>query len=745
MNIKIRAMDIKTNRLTTLIGVIGIIIILFLFSIFVISGCTDTLKGQMNPNKRPIVSFVNIPPDSSNFSRNPQVYWVGSDIDGQIDYYRYYVAKASQVGSDPLSFIQTVGDSMWTYMDVDLSASDPKTTGTIPLKANLNDPVNSYVPQYIFLQAFDNDGNASDIAYRILNRNDNPPDTRIAYIDTSRPFVNSVFSGGIITGVQVNWEGSDRKDYEELGLIPPPFDFQWRLYGPYTTQELGDIDSSFIKKVFVTEDARMFYVGDTLIQCDTLSVLDTNINGIDTSIFVDSCDTIIFTDATTATPFYHPDSLFMVNDSSFINSSYNKLVDTSSNGIDSWIQKTSDTIYNVYRYDQTDTTVQKYFIFWLRTRDDAFVSDITPAFIKFSVINPKYERDVALLDFSSTGGTNVNSYVKQDTAKAFWYNLIHNWKPNVVFDTSYFQANVYTRGDAHRSGIDYVRPVKYGYDAPLKLLLQHKVLILYKESTNNSTKTVKSGVSNIYTAIDAGINAWATWRDPFGGDAQPDKGDDFHIKTHIVPPLYTAYFGVVKLIDSRWFQSAFRFNIDSGGVYLAKRVEDFKGAYSLDESQWPTLDVDTALLHQRLHWPDGPPFDTLFIWIDSIASLPAVNWSVRSYGTEPMYLYKSLYGANHPLGADFSFEGSPVGIRYKTSLYKTVHFNFTPMVIDTSQMQELADNVLDWLYNPNLSSAKISDNRYPDAKVKISVSEARQRYWQRREEETKEKLESLGK
>ncbi|NOY89080.1 MAG: hypothetical protein GXO93_06800, partial [FCB group bacterium] len=349
MNIKIRAMDIKTNRLATLMGVIGIVVILFIFSIVVISGCTDTLKGQMNPNKKPIVSFVNIPPNNSDFSRNPQVYWIGSDIDGLIDYYRYYVTTASQVGSDPLSFIQTVGDSAWTYIDVDPSASDPQTTNIIPLKANLDDPVNSYVPQYIFLQAFDNDGNASDVAYRILNRNDNPPDTRISYIDTTKPFVNSVFSGGIITGVQINWKGSDRKDYEELGLIPPPFDFQWRLYGPYTQQEIQDIDSLFIKDVFVTEDARIFFIGDTLIRCDTLSVLDTNINGVDTTIFIDSCDTIIFDATTKGTPFYHEDKLFLVDDSSFVNSPYNKLVDTSSNGIDSWVQKTSDTIYNVYR------------------------------------------------------------------------------------------------------------------------------------------------------------------------------------------------------------------------------------------------------------------------------------------------------------------------------------------------------------------------------------------------------------
>jgi hypothetical protein len=90
------------------------------------------------------------------------------------------------------------------------------------------------------------------------------------------------------------------------------------------------------------------------------------------------------------------------------------------------------------------------------------------------------------------------------------------------------------------------------------------------------------------------------------------------------------------------------------------------------------------------------------------------------------------------LGISQSFNGRPVAHRLTTSLFKTVHFNFTPLAIDSTQMQVVVDSVLNWLYDPTLGSSSVSDGRYPEAQVKVSVAEARENYRVRQEQYRKE-------
>jgi len=709
-------MDNKLSRTKTLSMLAIVAAATMVFSVLFMFGCTDTIDGDMNVNQKPIVYFVNIPPDGQQFSRNPEVYWVGLDNDGQIDYFRYYVISEDDLGgADPLIVVADVDDTLWTYLDVDPLVSDPQTTNTISLKADLNDPVNTYVPQYVFLQACDDNGLMSDIVYRVFNRNDNPPETMIYSIYADTPYVNSVLEGGIITGVRLRWEGTDRKDYDEQGLEAPPFEFEWKLFGPYTDEEAMLIDSSYIKIVFVTEDARIFGLGDTLIRCDTF-VVDTSIGGVDTTIFIDSCDTVVFEDTTANTPFFSQERLLDIDSTDFFSS---KLVTTSSNGIDPWVMSTSDTIYNVYRNEAPDTTVQLNFVFWIRSRDDALVADLTPDFKIFGVINPQFERDVAIIDF--TGIINppyFTVYKAIDTAKAFWYNSLKTWKPDVVFDTTFFDES-YPPTVALKTGVDYIMAGRYPDGIPLSLLLKHKMLILYSEDIRKSgfvEGPSKMGFPEILMAIDAGINVWATWRAPVDGEI------GFTSFYPQVPLDYTRYFGVEDMVFSNWIVYAMGLGV------VRQRIEDFIGAYSIDTDQWPNFEIDTSYLHNRLLW-SGPASKTG--WVDSIGSLPEVNWSSRSYGTEVMYLYKSRFGgASHPVGFIYTFEGSPVAHRLETSIYRTVHFNFTPLVIRSDQAQLIVNNVMEWIYEPWLDEP-VSAERYPNAAVKISIPEARQHFLER--------------
>ncbi|UCD62961.1 MAG: hypothetical protein JSW34_09390 [Candidatus Zixiibacteriota bacterium] len=688
----------------------------------ILSGCADTLEGDINENLNPVVYFVNIPPEDFSFSHNPEVYWFGSDPDGQIDYYRYLVATAETVQSDQsdaaLAYAATQDDSAWTYVDVDPLQSDPQTAHVIPLTADMLDPVRTYVTQFIFVQAFDNEGAGSNIACRRFSRNDHPPATRIWNVANDTPFVNSAVPGGIITGVNIRWEGSDERDYDEQGLVAPPFEYEWRLYGPYTDDSLQYIYDNFVETVFVTPEAVIYHFGDTLIVCDSV-LIDT----VEEPYWEKTCDTIEFgpDDASSSTVHYRVDTLLDINNDYFARN----LVTRSDDGIDEWVFDTQDTIYNVFAgYEDEGLTIQRKFIFWCRCRDDALVADPTPAFTWFPTINPRHERDVLVFDMSS--GQIPIGAVRLDLAnlhvrKGYFKDMLETWNPSITFDTAGYWGDYLQRAD-------YDLMPQVGRSR-LRKLLSYKVLVIYEDamygSGFNSGSNIGANYVDVLTAIDAGINCWITARGfLFGNYADWERYPP-------VPPEMGYYFGVDGVFFAGW--GAYM-RIGAGPVpSVTVRIEDFIGAYSIDPEVWPDLAVDTALLHARYQ------LDTLFTanfvcyWIDSIASLPEVDWCERRYGTEVMYLYKSLYGPNHFLGWPYAIEGTPVAHRYETNLFRTAWFMFTPLAIEAGPMQELANEVMDWLYDPTLGAAKptVVEERYPGAAVKISVDEARENYDQR--------------
>lgn len=694
-----------------------------------LASCTDTLKGELYENQPPIVYFANIPPDGYRTGRNLVVYWYGTDKDGLIDYYRYHVATVDQVGQDtPEDYIAKIHDTEWTYIDVDPSASNPQTAHAIPLLADPDDPVTTFVDQWVFLQAFDMEGLGSDIIYRRFPRNDNPPETRILDFSTKIPFVDGD-SGGVVSGVKMNWEGSD-PDYTR----DPVLEYQWRLYGPYPDSIFQIIRDSFIAPVFLTVKGKVHNLDDTLVFCDT---------------FPDSvnCDTFVVTDPIPeeAKRWGELQPKFFVDDLEFIaRPELNKVADSSFDGVDEWITSTTTTIYNVYRhYAKTvegtpaDTTVEMNFIFWVRSRDDALVADLVPAFTDtLPVIRPRYERAVAVVDFTGRPTARPTWTDLRTQRVPFWRNAIHKWNPDVAFQID--SAELWNDGTSP----DYLDAPKAN-EVPLAFLLKHKVLILYDDDVLVANLSgINKASSNIYTAIDAGVNVWLTMRSSLntgqGGQQEPNW-------VFNVPREYREYFGVTMIPFSGWACHA-QGSLETGGcedgACPTDRIEDFIGAYALDSTRWPNLDVDTALLRTRFMWGQSayPTIGYLapcFEYEPEHPGLPEVDWSARLSTTQALYLYKSFYGSNHPRGGNYNMEGNPVAHRYNTGLFRTVHFNFTPLAIDSVQMQIVIDSVLNWLYDPALS-APTSTIRYPDAPVQISISEARERYWRRVEEQAKE-------
>jgi len=105
-------------------------------------------------------------------------------------------------------------DSVWTYLQVEPQTGQPQTSVIIPLTANLSDPVRVYIPQFVFVQAIDDQGVFSSVVFRKYQRNNNPPATRILGFDSSRtPFIDAVQPGGVATGIRMIWTATDNIDY----------------------------------------------------------------------------------------------------------------------------------------------------------------------------------------------------------------------------------------------------------------------------------------------------------------------------------------------------------------------------------------------------------------------------------------------------------------------------------------------------------------------------------------------------
>jgi hypothetical protein len=706
-------------------------------SLLCFGGCTKDIEGNQVTNERPSVWFVNVPPEGSKASINPIINWVGSDRDGQIDFFRYIVIREDYVadslglgeGFNPLvtpltsTQVQTfvddiltgIPDTLWTYLQVETSIANPQTSNIIPMQAEITSPVLVYVPQFVFVQAFDEAGLGSDVAFRRFLRNDNPPQTRIRTNPAGAPFINAPSSQGASTGIRLRWEGSDVLDYP---ADPPPLEYQWKLFGPYDSATYHNLIDAFEDTVFVTPDARVFRNGqpptcDTItpdsIICFTYMICDTTfVEGRDSIV----CTTILVDTITASSIYGTREPMLHVLDEAFVNSPvYNKVADSSDNGYGNpWVTDTRDSMFNVYWNAPSDTSVQMNFIFWVRSRDDARVPDLTPAYISFSVIDAKHERDVVVFD--AQRGSRLNG-PSRTAVRAYWDTVMTSWiaqRPDgadIKWDTAK-DYGVLSQWDQREN----LRP-KF-----LKFLLSHKVVLLADEEILADVwKNQSSGnerVAAIYTALQTGVNVWVMTRSDVG-----NQGDQ---TLRTVLPLnarYQYFFGAEQMVFTGWMGEA---------IVNGRRIEDFSGTLTLNQAVWPALTVDTARIHKFFQWSDALSTP----WDPSIACLPEVGWQIRSFDTEIQYLYKSRFGENeHFMGRDYTFSGRPVAHRLNRGLFRTAHWCFTPFAMEQSTMLPVVYDMLDWFYDGyiynNVGSAAKMD--LTGVTSPASVDELREKYW----------------
>ena len=605
------------------------------------------------------------------------------------------------------------------------------------MSAEMDDPVMTFVPQYVFVQAYDEEGLGSDIAFRRFLRNDNPPNTRIVGFIEGVPFINSPEPSGPATGIRLRWQGSDVIDYP---TDAPPFEFQWKLFGPYSDAEYDALIDSFLAPVFVTNDARVFKFGeppdsigvdsfftvdstvtpwDTTLDSTSIQWLPTSIIICDTTyengVEVESCDTMPISEFDGSNIYGTMDTLLRVYDDDFLTSTeeggFYRVADSSHDGFGNiWVTDMNETIYDVYKDHPADTTQDGTFIFVVRSRDDAEVPDLTPNWRSFTVINPQHERDVLVVLWSNSADENKSD---DDSTRVFWKNALDDW----ITDGRVGDVEFDSALDIHHvSG--YTQ-----HNTMLKLILRYKVAIMVQDAeVSGQWSSQGQAVRNTITALQTGVNVWVTARVPLGS-----HGTGSQIAVDYASPAYQYFFGIQQTTFPGW-SSGFFNNTDGYGFGLP-RTEHFIGTLSLDEDKWPELAVDTVSLRTRYRWEGSidPLQFPFYPYLQEPGALPQVGWCVRTFDTEAMYLFKSYYGNEHAQFTELSYHGRPVGVRLNRGLFRTVHFMFTPLVLEPTSASVMIDGVMDWLFDGRTTG--LTSSGRTDRHAALSADLAN-RYWQ---------------
>ena len=718
-----------------------IIPILLLGVVYFFSGCDKEISGDSRYNSDPEVFFVNIPEQGARFSSDTTIYWYGTDIDGFITSYRYAVIRSEEVGSDPEAFLSSdrksliLNDSLANWVDITVNVTNTGTSDRVQMSADISDPVRMYVASYIFLQATDNLGAKSIIEYRWFQKNNHFPNTYLSVRDVGDPYINALNPEGLLEGVEMSWSGDDPIDYPRN---PPPFQFRWKIFGPYSDSVISVIDSAYVDLVFVDNYGDLYLPGDTIY---IFSTLDTTFDA-DTVVSIDSVyNEVAVDDQQLGNPYgrwqnvllgvdshldslaVHPDSLSRLDDLVILNST---LIDSSLD----WTYDLSANVYDLFRDEVIpaggDTTRQLNFITWCQARDDADVPDIIPAFDYISAIEPKFERDVLVLDMTRYRAASHYNFAVfpqrpiRDTifgVKTYYSKFINTWKPgsfdadNILPDALIEDQNVnYSRRGTTQ---DYY-PVRVlsgeGVSKiPLREILKHKQILFIKDDAADGIPLESIDGLAALEGINAGINAWIMGRAAAGiGDQDPRTGKYYPF---ISEPL-RGYFGVDGLVQEGWTDSL---SIYPDGTLEYPRLEDFIGALPLLPDEFPALVIDTALLEANYLWDES--VDYPFRWEDTgemiRGALPEVGYVQRGYGTEPLYLYNTIWNRDgiSPPYYITERQGAVVAIRKETPFFRTAHFCFTFMATDQDVSQQVFNRMMDWLsYQPFIGTGKLSSS-----------------------------------
>lgn len=209
-------MQKQTYRNSVLLG-IAVLVFAAMFA-----GCGG-YDGSVDVNKAPVVSFVTVPLDSSEFNFAPVIYWKGNDPDGFVEYYSYADITDEAALENPVEFYEQIPNEAW----VDTIATEAR----IYLLTDAGDTTE----HVFYVRCFDNEGMVNDgVIYRTFFRSNQAPSIpRVGVTGepddsllTHKYIGDTLFSATEVTetwgGIQFSWRGTDPDD-KALYKIPLQF------------------------------------------------------------------------------------------------------------------------------------------------------------------------------------------------------------------------------------------------------------------------------------------------------------------------------------------------------------------------------------------------------------------------------------------------------------------------------------------------------------------------------------------
>lgn len=635
----------------------------------IVWSCAKTGPNKPQPeNKPPAIQIVNIPPNHSHFTTNPQIYWFGTDADGYIIGYEYAVVPLALLPSDvdttnsaqvlayansnihsPVAGRNCVQESCWQFIDITNGASPGRQT--IRLFADKDPLINT--SELFFVRAVDNDSLRSGIDFRIYSRNNHPPNTLIKTLpDTvDAGYYDHKDTAGTFKGIALEWKGTDKVDYQS-DVFEPEFDYFYELYGPFEYGEIpwispGRIDSMLTDASFDT----------TALRASHKLVLTS--------------------------------------------------VDTATGGV--WVKKTTTKVFDLWRnVGDSDTTRDAYFVLKVTARDDAFVSDLTPAYFALHAIDPHFQKKMMVY-------VDLNIKLNCDKPGGVRCERVESM---LKFYKDVFSGYI----------SDPEQDFRVGTVIPPKTVIgKYEVFVVISDGEKPTTLT-DSFYIELSKYMSLGGNAWIWAINPFGNLY---SGTSVGLRT--LPPYGTKedyyripgrFFGVLSEYRADWTKSyTNRYNCDEmpcplrneafiGASYLplpqtaGEGFRDFDVDMKRADSYWYKT-TDTLQYLKRCVAYDTAgnctkwEYDTLTYeqrvvhWVGT----PSTNYFVPDVFTTPLLLFKSYYGDILPDSLKEYIpmvSGKDVAVRFDTGRFKSAVFGFSLNMMYQEDAVDLITSMMNW-------------------------------------------------
>ena len=606
-------------------------------------GLKCNVQGPRHTNLPPLIRFANIPTQGSSFTSQPLVSWFGKDLDGFVAKYQYVVFKATQIQLLGYTADSTGVEASWIGFLKDI----PPDLWLDSLK-QIGKSLESQGEEVVSPVELVTEGGAGQTNDRVK---------LFASADPSKIILQYIFLRAVD-----NAQAKSDVIYRQF----------FRTNNPPNSKILFDS-----KEIYYSLDDTTRTWKGIFISWGGTDSIDYPIGDPPLEFFWE-----LFYLGPSPADTLNPDTT-------------NPLaISFDSEDGDKWV---TTKITSLPVGLQTG-----YYMFRVRSRDDALIPDPTPATTIFYVIKPTFDKELLLVDLTYFFSGNTGAVTNPDIYLPYYQQMLSlaghpadtiwgdasstdaTLSPNEVLLSRYKLVVVINQD--HRAGI---------LDAVGRQLIKY---------LNVGGKVWIVGINNFTTAATFTPDKLRGKRLFLTEQRSALSKGEFGYPAQIG----MQYCGLESYFMPGWEDLADSVNCTGGSncepnyskwpPFPAGRNEEFAGKGAVVTAPWPALlEVDTV--NVKLASTLDP--DKRILLVDK---LPRANYAViNSFNlfypdlppAEALYVVNSAYG---PIPG--SMHGGPAIIRYQGPTFRTVVCTFPLFYIKMNQSAELTQRIIEWFLSP---------------------------------------------